>query len=254
VFPVPSSQPLSFPKIADYWSREMKPPTSRDELFDFLVKAWWRGDLLASGAERVDVLKAIHNNPPSWITFEDDQQIRELPNGVVEVRRFVPLPKSNPDSWTDDDCTEAFQVIAEIWDSSDFELFVPVVWGLQLREDEYTRWVKSCTHQRGSFWTKGKKEKGSSPKISKASVTDLAREYYDSAQSPTQDGFVKWLKAKKVAGSRDVFRSTYKDLAGQLRAGRPTKKGAIRRDKTENLQELNSPQIANNAPPDRNDP
>jgi hypothetical protein len=192
----------------------MKPPTRCDELFDFLVKAWWRGDLLATGAERVNVLRAIHNYPPSWITFEDDQQIRELPNGVVEVRRFVPLPKSNPDSWTDDDCTEAFQVIAEIWDSSDFELFVPVVRSLQSREDEYTRWVESRGHQRGSFWTRGTKEKGSSPKISKASVTNLAREYHDTAQSPTQDGFVKWATTKNITGSRDVFRSTYKDLAG----------------------------------------
>lgn len=98
VFPVSSNQTLSFPKIADYWSREMKPPTSSDELFNFLVKAWWRGDLLAIGVARIDVLKAIHKNPPCWITFEDDQQLTELPNGVVEVRRLVPLPKGNPNS------------------------------------------------------------------------------------------------------------------------------------------------------------
>jgi hypothetical protein len=224
VFPVPSSQPLSLWQIADYWSREMKPPANRDELFDSLVKAWWRGELVASGAERVDMLKAIHNNPPSWIAFEGEQQISALPNGIVEVRLFVPLPKSSPDSWTDDDCTEAFQIIAKLWDSLDFELFVPIVWSLQLSEDEFTRWVKSRGHQRGNFWARGKKEKGSSAKISKATITDLVREYRQSTPSPTQDGFLKWLRAKNIDGSRDFFRSTYKDLTGQLRPGRPTKK------------------------------
>jgi hypothetical protein len=223
VFPVPSSQTLPFPKIADYWSREMKPPTSQHELFDFLVKAWWRGDLFASGAKRVDVLKAIYNNPPSWITFEDGQQITELADGVVEVRQIIPLPRSSRDSWTDGDCNETFQIIARIWNSSDFELFVPVVWGLHLSEIEYTRWVKSCGYQRGSFWTREKKEKASSTKISIANAAELAGEYRRSEQIPTQDGFLKWLTAKNITGSRSLFRLIYKDLAGPLQPGRPSK-------------------------------
>jgi hypothetical protein len=236
VFPVPSSQPLSFPEVADYWSREMKPPASRDELFELLVKAWWRGDLVASGAQRVDVVKAIHKFPPSWVTFEANQEIKELPDGIVEVRRFVPLPKSKPDSWMDDDCTVAFQVIAEIWDSSDFKLLVPVVWGLKLREAEYTRWVESCGYHRGTFWASAEERENSTPanRISRASLTALAREYYESLQkdgkNPTQNGFVEWLNAKDVHGSRSLVRSAYKEIAGPLRRGKPTKAGTAQRD------------------------
>ena len=32
-----------------------------DELLSELIKAWWRGDLVASGAERADVLRAVYN-------------------------------------------------------------------------------------------------------------------------------------------------------------------------------------------------
>jgi hypothetical protein len=223
VFPVPSSQPLSLWQIADYWSREMKPPANRDELFDSLVKAWWRGELVASGAERVDMLKAIHNNPPSWIAFEGEQQISALPNGIGEVRLFVPLPKSSPDSWTDDDCTEAFQIIAKLWDSLDFELFVPIVWSLQLSEDEFTRWVKSRGHQRGNFWVRGKKEKGVCQNI-QGDYNRFSSRTLPIHAKPNTGRFLKWLRAKNIDGSRDFFRSTYKDLTGQLRPGRPTKK------------------------------
>lgn len=259
MFPVPSSQLLTISKVADYWSREMKPPARRDELFGLLVKAWWRGDLAASGAQRLDVLKAIHKHPPSWITFEDDQQIKELPDGIVEVRQFVPLPKSNPNSWTDDDCTEAFRVIAEIWDSSDFELLAPVVYGLELTEAEFTRWVGSSGYKKGTFWARGGggQDTPTADKISRARLTELAREYCESVKEggqPSQIGFENWLETKNIHGPRGDVRSAYQEIAGPLQRGRPTKKEPSRRDETENFPELNSPRIANNAPPDRNDP
>jgi hypothetical protein len=229
VSPVPSSQLLTFSKVADYWSRDMKPPARRDELFDFLVKAWCRGDLAASGARRVDVLKAIHKHPSSWITFEDDQQIKELPDGSVGVRRLVPLPKSNPDSWTDDDCTEAFHVIAEIWDSSNFEHVVPVVRGLELTEAEFTRLVGSSIYNRGTFWARegGGQDTPPADKISRARLAELAREYYESAKEggqPSQIGFENWLETKNIHGPRGDVRSAYQEIAGPLKRGRPTKK------------------------------
>jgi hypothetical protein len=246
MFPVPSNQRLSFSKIADYWSRGMNPPTNRDELFDFLVKAWWRGEFVASGAKRVDVLKAIHKVPPSWITFERDQQIRELPDGIVEVRLFVPIPKANPESWTDEDCMEAFHVMAEIWDSSDFQLFIPIVWGLELTEAEFTRWVGSYDYSRGAFWARGESAEGTpvANKISRSKLAELAREYYESIpEEPqrSQSGFEHWLEAKGIRGPRGYVRGAYKQVAGPLRAGRP--KGATQRHEAENPPELNSPQI-----------
>jgi hypothetical protein len=249
VFPVPSNQQLSFLKIADYWSREMKPPANSDELFDLLVKAWWRGELVASGAERVDVLKAIQKCPPSCIAFESDQGIKELPDGSVEVRWVVPLPETNPDSWKDSDCAKAFQSIAQIWDTFTFELVAPVICGLELTEAEFTRWARSHRYMRGAFWASGPGDDGPPfDKISRSKLAQLAQEYYKSAtEGRSQSGFEDWLETKNIHGPRGDVRSAYKGVAGPLQPGRPTKKELARVGEKENSPELNAPQIANNA-------
>jgi hypothetical protein len=230
MFPVPSNQQLSFLKIADYWSREMTPTANRNELFDFLAKAWWRGDLVASGAERVDVLKAIHIFPPSGIAFEADEGIKDLADGMVEIRRVVPLPKSNPDSWEESECTEAFQSIAQIWDTLTFELVASVVSGLELAEAEFTRWIASCGYERGTFWAIGEdtEDRIAADKISRSKLEVLAREYYEIASEggrPTQSGFDRWLEVKDIHAPRGEVYSAYKKISGPLRRGRPTKKG-----------------------------
>jgi hypothetical protein len=250
VFPIPSNQRLPFLKIADYWSREMKPSANSDELFDLLVKAWWRGELVASGAERVNVLKAIQKYPPSRIVFESDQGIKELPDdGSVEVRCVVPLPRSNPDSWKDSDCAEAFQSIAQIWDTCTFELVTPVICRLELTEAEFTRWVRSYRYMRGAFWASGRGDDGPpADKVSRSKLAQLAQEYYESAaEGRSQSGFEDWLETKNIHGPRGDVRSAYKEVAGPLQPGRPTKKELARVGEKENSPELNAPQIANNA-------
>jgi hypothetical protein len=44
VFPIAEST-LSFGEIADYWSREIRPSASPNELLSTLVSAWWLGEL-----------------------------------------------------------------------------------------------------------------------------------------------------------------------------------------------------------------
>ncbi len=48
----PKREPaLSIQEISEYWSREIVPPASREELRSEIEKAWWRGDLV--GRKRI---------------------------------------------------------------------------------------------------------------------------------------------------------------------------------------------------------
>ena len=44
MFPI-AKPALSFGEISDYWSREISPPASSNELLNILVSAWWLGEL-----------------------------------------------------------------------------------------------------------------------------------------------------------------------------------------------------------------
>ena len=69
MFPISATRKLSFATVANYWSREMTPCATSEELLGELAKAWWRGELIASGAGRADVLRAIYRHPPECVVF-----------------------------------------------------------------------------------------------------------------------------------------------------------------------------------------
>jgi hypothetical protein len=205
----------------------MSPPASSDELLNELVQAWWRGELAASGAQRVNVLHTIFRLSPPFIAFDDDQHIKELTDGTVDVRPFlVPLSNSVPSSWDDHNCSEAFEAIANAWCIlSSFELMLPIVRALEFTEVEFSRWLRT-RRQAATFW--GSSREGGNPlparSISTRGAAELAKEYYNSpheqGKRPTQIGFEEWLKAKRICGSRLVFRTEFKKVAGPLRRGR----------------------------------
>ena len=105
MFPISSEQPLSFADVAYYWSLEIRPRASFNEVLNELVRAWWRGNLMASGARRVDVLRAIYKSAPHLVAFAfansvDPPLRNELPDGSIEVLLLdrVPLPSAEPES------------------------------------------------------------------------------------------------------------------------------------------------------------
>ena len=63
MFPIPSRRKLSFIEIAKYWSGEITPSVSPQELRITLSKAWWRGELVAAimprGVTRVTPLHRV---------------------------------------------------------------------------------------------------------------------------------------------------------------------------------------------------
>lgn len=70
MFPIPSERKLSVVEVAEYWSREIKPPASAQELRDVISKAWWRGELLATnGASRLSVLRGYYARSAKFVAL-----------------------------------------------------------------------------------------------------------------------------------------------------------------------------------------
>jgi hypothetical protein len=235
VFPVPSHERLSFAKIAKYWALDFERPVTTQELVNALAKAWWKGELLASGTKRADVLRAIYHSQPDLVVFAfpetlEPSQISVAGDGTINVRPWcIPLPNSRPETWDDDNCADSFNEIAAVWDHAPhiFELTFPVVRGLKVTEPEFTKWVRLKDYQTPTFWAcrNGSGDGPPSKKTSMMRAIRLAQEYYDlekkERRHPTQSGFEKWIEAKQERGSRDVFRTAFKRVAGPLRRGPP---------------------------------
>src|SRR5947209_3180516 len=124
MFPVSSDRILAIRDIAEYWSREIRPPASPRELREEMMKAWWLGELTsAAGPERVEVLRSLQTSAvQDWMLFvtADDNRhpiAEPLPDGgaIIDVRLRVPPPPGSPNSWTEESCEEAWSAIAAEW-------------------------------------------------------------------------------------------------------------------------------------------
>jgi hypothetical protein len=160
MFPIPSGRKLSFIEIGKYWSREIKPSASSQELRITLSKAWWRGELAAAnGPNRVDLLRALYSTCADFLAFiipneTEPPQTKELDDGRVEVFRLirVPLPSSDPNTWTEANCAEAFEAIGDVWDEELLHLTAPIVMGVLLTQGEFYQWINEIKYRRPTFW------------------------------------------------------------------------------------------------------
>jgi hypothetical protein len=86
--------------------------------------------------------------PPQWVAGDD---------GEIEFVRplRVPLPNANPDTWTEANCTPAFEAIAEQWNealifsSESALIFLDIV----LTSSEFFRWIDEIGCDRPTFWS-----------------------------------------------------------------------------------------------------
>ena len=159
MFPIPSGRKLSFIEIGKYWSRNKSSNASSEELRITLSKAWWRGELVAeNGPSRLNLLRALHSTCADFLAFiipneMESPQTRLLDNGLVEVFHLrVPLPNSDPNTWTEANCVEAFEAIADLWDEDLFHLIAPVIMGIVLTQDEFNQWINELKYRRPNFW------------------------------------------------------------------------------------------------------
>lgn len=213
----------------------MKPSASSDELFLALLEAWWRGELIANGPERRDILKAIYVSKPPFVAFghpeAPEPHIFESTDGTVEVQYLVPLPNLQPETWDDDNCVLAYRAVAEVWKSRPdiFGLIYVSVRALELTEKEFAKWVAARKWARPSFWAVSEGLGTSSPlpkSLSEGQIVALAQEYSqsekDQGQTPTLIGFDGYLKHRGVRGNRENLRTAFRKLNGPAKRGRPT--------------------------------
>jgi hypothetical protein len=159
MFPIPSERKLSFVEIANYWSREIEPSASPQELRDVLSKAWWRGQLVAAnGSNRLSILREYYLRSANFIAFvipgmEEPEQWRSGNDGEVEFVRplRVPLPNADSDTWTDVNCAAAFEAIAEQWKEAMISptVFLDVV----LTSGEFFQWIELSGYIPPTFWS-----------------------------------------------------------------------------------------------------
>ncbi len=152
---------MSFIEIGKYWSRDKSSFASSEEIRITLSKAWWRGELVAeNGPSRLNVLRAIYSTCQDFIAFiipdkTEPPQTKLLDDGVVEVFRRIRVPLPNPDydTWTEADCVEVFEAIADAWDEELFDLTAPIVMGVVLTQDEFNLWINKFKYWRPTFWS-----------------------------------------------------------------------------------------------------
>ena len=66
------------------------------------------------------------------------------------------VPSGAPESWTEEECVTAFQVIAGGWGSGEFDMMEPsVTVVVHLSERDFTRWIEEFGHTRPDFWIRG---------------------------------------------------------------------------------------------------
>jgi hypothetical protein len=161
MFPVAKST-LCFGEIADYWSREIQPPASWDEILRTLESAWWLGEFRGnSGPTRLQRLKNMFTS----MRHRDDLGIVfvvgdcagprpvELPDGSlkIDLRHQIRVPSSNTENWDEAACRDAFHTLAK---TSSKESYPDLTVGFTLTElshQEFNAWREKRGYHETNF-------------------------------------------------------------------------------------------------------
>jgi hypothetical protein len=193
MFPI-SKDKLSIREITDYWSREMQPPASPNELLACFERAWWLGEILGDLRlpSRLELLKSLfklmRNRDTPELLFVTSDTI--LPANTVErgdgsldvdLRPRVLVPSNDPDTWTEASCNGAFQAMAEI---PSLEHYAEYSFGFTARKltvDEFFKWIARRGFDLPKFW-KRPDDEATSLQLKLASermIEDEVRRVYD---------------------------------------------------------------------------
>jgi hypothetical protein len=120
---------LPIERITRCWSQEIQPPTSPEELLDFLEGAWWRGELKTEGPlTPLALLKSMYTSTREahlttlvFITKKDEAtpQGIELADNSLEfdvndlMKPRILVPSNDPETWDAATCAPAFEALAE---------------------------------------------------------------------------------------------------------------------------------------------
>src|SRR6516165_4057800 len=116
---------LSIEKITDGWSREIQPPTSREELLDFFETAWWLGQWKTDGPlTPLALLKSMYRSArerdlTTLVFVTTISEGIELADGSLQfdvndlMKPRILLPSNDPETWTEASCAAAFEVLSQ---------------------------------------------------------------------------------------------------------------------------------------------
>jgi hypothetical protein len=166
MFPI-AKPVLSFGEISDYWSREISPPASSNELLDTLMSAWWLGELRGDSVNsRFELLKIMFTS-----MYRDDLGIVfivgddaapppvEWPDGTstIDLRPQIRVPSSNTESWDEAACTNAFHALAEVAEVTEkssidsYREFAILLPSIKLTYEEFNIWLRRRGYST-QFW------------------------------------------------------------------------------------------------------
>ena len=163
MFPIGETT-LSFEEISNYWSREITPPASSNELLDLLVSAWWRGEIRGNSRfTRLERLKRMFERMQDidraaivFLVGQDTNQssTQELPHGSlrVDIRPLLRVPSRDVSVWDEDSCKDALDALARLSLCKRYPEYIPGFVSLKLNYDEFSGWLKALDYPRPKFW------------------------------------------------------------------------------------------------------
>ena len=219
MFPIPSERKLSVFEIAKYWSGEIEPPASAQDLRDVISKAWWCGELIAAnGSSRLSTLRGYYSLSAHFIAFAipDIQEAPQwMPNGEGEIELVrplrVPLPNADPDTWTEANCASAFDALADQWNEAMISPYL-ILLDIVLTSKEFFQWVDAIGYRRPSFWANAL-ERSDRPTYNTAPIAD-ALEKSDQPSDNTVSKIVisqEQPKSKKSSAAWQAINSSWPD-------------------------------------------
>jgi hypothetical protein len=99
--------------------------------FSLLMQGYWKGEFDGNntkGMDRLTLLKNFHNTDCinkhfifAYSYAKKPNIITDLPNGEcrIDTRPVLPVPNANTDTWTNENCKEAFEVFVKKFQYSD---------------------------------------------------------------------------------------------------------------------------------------
>ncbi len=189
MFPI-SAATLPLVKIADYWSREIEPPASRDELLALLELAWWLGELRGSSWDnRLQLLTKMFEKrgepelqSVAFVSPNDAGPPTEipLPDGGIVVRQIVSVPDT-AQNWTEASCIDAFEALASLPSQEYFPLFSYSICFIDVTYDEFCSWIGYQGFHAPGFW---KPSVANSGKIKTSKDKSAAKKTQEPAEAP----------------------------------------------------------------------
>jgi len=164
MFPI-GKYKLSLHEISDYWSREIQPPASGNELYRLLESAWWVGEIRGDSAiSRLQLLKkmftAMRERDDLGIVFIVRQDAgpppveKLLPDGslLVDIRHEIRVPSSETNDWDESACKDAFHTLAQTLSFESYPEIAPGLAYIELSYDEFVRWLQNRGYSVPQFW------------------------------------------------------------------------------------------------------